>query len=179
MPVVRTVSVGRPHDAAWIDGEATSIEKLPVDGPVVVGPLGLAGDEVSDTIHHGGPDQALYVFAREDLDHWVEVLGHPIRDGQFGENLTTSGIDVNEARDRRALAGRHRTVRGRIACARPATSSRVGWAPRVSTTRQWVKRFAAEGRPGPYLRVLEPGRVAAGDELSGRTPSRARRDRHH
>ena len=27
----------------------------------------------------------------------------------------------------------------------------------------WVKRFAAEARPGPYLRVIEEGEVVAGD----------------
>ncbi len=52
---------------------------------------------MSDTVHHGGPDQAVYAFAREDLDYWAQELGRDIRDGQFGENLTTVGIDVNEA----------------------------------------------------------------------------------
>jgi MOSC domain-containing protein YiiM len=28
-----------------------------------------------------------------------------------------------------------------------------------------VKRFAQVGRPGPYLRVLQPGFLSAGDEL--------------
>ena len=60
-------------------------------------PLGLEGDQVADTKHHGGVDQAVYAFAREDLDFWEGELGRPIRDGQFGENLTTEGIDVNEA----------------------------------------------------------------------------------
>ena len=59
--------------------------------------LGIEGDQVSDTVHHGGPDQAVYAFAREDLDFWARELGREIRDGQFGENLTTVGIDVNEA----------------------------------------------------------------------------------
>ena len=31
--------------------------------------------------------------------------------------------------------------------------------------RTWVKRFTADGRPGPYLRVLETGVVAAGDPV--------------
>jgi MOSC domain-containing protein YiiM len=165
MPVVRTVSVGRPHDAVWIDGEATSIEKLPVDGPVEVGPLGIAGDEVSDTVHHGGPDQAVYVFAREDLDHWSEELGIPIRDGQFGENLTTSGIDVNQAE-----IGEHwriGTALFEVASVRTPCYKFQGWMGASGfDNKQWVKRFAAERRPGPYLRVLEPGRIAAGDELS-------------
>jgi MOSC domain-containing protein YiiM len=29
----------------------------------------------------------------------------------------------------------------------------------------WVKRFAAEHRPGPYLRVLQEGDIGAGDPV--------------
>jgi MOSC domain-containing protein YiiM len=165
MPVVRTVSVGRPRSSAWIDDEATSIEKLPVAGPVDVGALGLAGDQVSDTRHHGGVDQALYVFAREDLDHWGDALGHPIRDGQFGENLTTSGIDVNEAElGERWQVG---STLFEVSSVRTPCYKFQGWmgASGFDNTT-WVKRFAAERRPGPYLRVVETGQVTAGDELT-------------
>jgi MOSC domain-containing protein YiiM len=64
---------------------------------VKVHALGVEGDEVADTKHHGGTYQAVYAFAREDIDVWVERLGMEIPNGQFGENLTTHGIDVNEA----------------------------------------------------------------------------------
>ena len=56
-----------------------------------VGRLGLAGDEHGDTTSHGGVDQALYAYAREDLDWWTERLGRELRNGEFGENLTTPG----------------------------------------------------------------------------------------
>ncbi|MDQ4052410.1 MAG: MOSC domain-containing protein [Actinomycetota bacterium] len=165
MPVVRTVSVGRPRESAWIGDKATSIEKLPVIGPVEVSALGLEGDQVSDTIHHGGLDQAVYVYAREDLDRWVESLDRPIRDGQFGENLTTSGIDVNAAE----VGERWRigTALFEVASVRTPCYKFQAWMG-VSgfDNAQWVRRFAAEGRPGPYLRVLEAGRIAAGDELT-------------
>ena len=94
---VLSVNVGLPREAAWAGIGRTSIDKAPVAGPVAVGRLGPAGDEPSDTRHHGGVDKAVYAFAREDLDLWAERLGEEIRDGQFGENLTTSGIDVNES----------------------------------------------------------------------------------
>ena len=29
----------------------------------------------------------------------------------------------------------------------------------------WVRRFAERARPGPYLRVLQPGVLAAGDPI--------------
>jgi MOSC domain-containing protein YiiM len=32
--------------------------------------------------------------------------------------------------------------------------------------RAWVRRFAAVGRPGPYLRVLTEGEIRAGDEIT-------------
>ena len=39
----------------------------------------------------------MYAYAREDLDWWTEGLGRPLRDGEFGENVTTSGIDITRA----------------------------------------------------------------------------------
>ena len=97
MPRLRSINVGLPKDAAWAAIGRTSIDKHSVVGPVAVTALGLAGDQVSDTQHHGGVDQAVYAYAREDLDFWAAELGREIRDGQFGENLTTEGIDLNRA----------------------------------------------------------------------------------
>lgn len=84
---------------------ADGIDKRPVSVPVLVtapgpmgdGSVGLAGDRVYDVDHHGGTDQAVYAYAREDLDSWESILGRPLVNGSFGENLTTAGIDVNEA----------------------------------------------------------------------------------
>ncbi len=97
MTTVISVNVGTPRDVHWATIGRTSIAKHPVAGPVHVGLLGIDGDQVSDLEHHGGLDQAVYAFAREDLDAWATDLGQDIPDGQFGENLTTLGIDVNEA----------------------------------------------------------------------------------
>ncbi len=63
-----------------------------------VGGSGLAGDAVCDLRHHGGSDQAVYAFAREELDAWQRLLdGRELANGAFGENLTTAGIDVSGA----------------------------------------------------------------------------------
>lgn len=166
MALLRSVNVGRPREAAWAQIGRTSIDKQAVLGPVEVGPLGLAGDQVSDRVHHGGVDQAVYAFAREDLDHWTSVLGEAIRDGQFGENLTTSGIDVNEAQ----LGERWRVgadVVLEVASIRTPCNDFKAWMGRGGyDNTAWVKRFALEGRPGPYLRVLVPGVIEAGDEIT-------------
>jgi MOSC domain-containing protein YiiM len=160
-----SVNVGRPEGGPWTGRVGrTAIRKLPVPGPVAVAAEGLAGDSICDTKFHGGADQAVYAYAREDLDHWAELLGRPLPAGQFGENLTTQGIDVNAA-----LVGERwrvgttllEVVRVRIPCR--VFTNFMGLTGYDDTA--WVKRFTAEGRPGPYLRVLEGGVVRAGDPI--------------
>ena len=162
--LVRSVNVGRPQVAAWAEIGRTSIDKRPLDGPVPVGRLGLEGDEVSDTRHHGGVDQAVYAFAREDLDAWAATLGREVRDGQFGENLTTEGIDVNEAE-----VGEHwriGTAVLEVASIRIPCNEFKSWMGECGYDRSaWVKRFTATNRPGPYLRVVEEGVLTAGDAI--------------
>jgi MOSC domain-containing protein YiiM len=57
----------------------------------------LEGDDRADREAHGGPDKALYAYAVEDLRWWEERLGRSLPYGQFGENVTTEGIEVNDA----------------------------------------------------------------------------------
>jgi MOSC domain-containing protein YiiM len=164
MAQVISVNVGTPREAAWAGIGRTAIDKHPVTGVVEVGQLGLEGDQVADTKHHGGADQAVYAFAREDFDWWEGELGGAIRDGQFGENLTTLGIDVNEAE----VGERWRigTAVFEVASVRIPCNDFKNWMGASGyEMRAWVKRFTAPGRPGPYLRVLEEGTIAAGDEL--------------
>ncbi len=69
---VISVNVGREVGAAWAGGlQRTAIDKRPVAAAVQVGVLGLAGDEQADKANHGGPEQAVYAYAREDLDWWA------------------------------------------------------------------------------------------------------------
>ena len=93
-----SVNTGRGKDADWAGKSGrTAIDKRPVPGRVEVGMLGLGGDEQVDKPAHGGPEQAVYAYAREDLDWWVEQLGRELADGTFCENITTVGLDVTGA----------------------------------------------------------------------------------
>jgi len=157
---VISVNTGRGKDAGWAGKRGrTAIGKRPVTGLAGVGRLGLAGDEQVDKPAHGGPEQALYAYAREDLDWWVEQLGRELANGMFGENITTAGLDVTGA-----LIGeiwdmgsaRVQVTGPRIPCVVFA-----GWMDE----RHWVNRFAGARRPGAYLRVLREGAVGAGDRL--------------
>ncbi|AXK34118.1 MOSC domain-containing protein [Streptomyces armeniacus] len=166
---VLSVNVGRPRPNPWKGGPGdTGIDKRPVDGPVAVavpgpkgtGAVGLAGDRVYDVRHHGGPDQAVYAYAREDLDGWEAELGAPLAGGVFGENLTTAGVDVNGA-----LIGERWRVGAdvvlEVSCPRVPCGTFQGWLARDG----WIRRFTEAALPGAYLRVVEPGNIRAADPV--------------
>ena len=158
---VLTVNVAAP-------GGATGIDKRPIDDAVAVrapGPMhdglgsGLVGDVIGDRKVHGGDDQAVYAYAREDLDRWQRTLGRELPNGMFGENLTTSGLDVTDARIGEQWAVG--TSGLRLEVSRPRIPCRT-FADRLAV-RGWVKTFTAAAVPGAYLRVLDAGPVRAGD----------------
>lgn len=165
---VLSVNIGRPRPNPWKGLSATGIDKRPVVGPVAVadpgpkgtGAVGLAGDRAYDVRHHGGCDQAVYAYAREDLDAWEPELGGPLAHGTFGENLTTLGLDVNGA-----LIGERwrigQDVVLEVSCPRIPCATFQGWLRREG----WLERFTRSARPGPYLRVIEPGEIRADDPV--------------
>jgi MOSC domain-containing protein YiiM len=169
MGILLSVNVGMARVNPWKDVGTTAIDKRPVDGPVAVsvpgakgtGEVGIAGDRVHDVKHHGGPDQAVYAYAREDLDEWGEQLGRDLPGGVFGENLTTSGLDVNGAR----IGERWRigpAVLLEVAVPRIPCRTFQGWMEEAG----WIKRFTRRALPGAYLRVIEPGEIRAGDPIT-------------
>ena len=165
MAKLRSIHVGQPEYDGWaaaVDG--SSIRKRPVDGPVLATSLGIEGDRVAHPEDHGGVDMAVYAFAREDHDRWGRELRREVPDGMFGENLTTEGIDVNEA-----LIGEQWRIGDalfEIAKVRIPCNTFKGWLGESGfDNTAWVKRFTQDNRPGPYLRVLEEGLIRAGDEI--------------
>ena len=141
----------------------TGIDKRPVAGSVRVRAFGAYGDVQADRKHHGGLDKALYAYSQEDADFWEGELGRPIPPGFFGENLRTEGLDVNSAR----IGERWRIgSRVEVEVTMPRTPCGT-FARRIGGENQrgWVKRFSAERRLGPYLRVVRTGTIQAGDEI--------------
>ena len=165
MARVCSVNVGQPVEVDWAGKVGrTSIDKRPVAGPVAVHALGLDGDSVSDTRHHGGRDQAVYAYGTDDLAFWGAELGREVPPGQFGENLTLDGIDPNAA----VVGTRLRigTALLEICSTRTPCNTFKGWqAASGYDGARWVKRFTQALRPGAYLRVLEPGSLQAGDAV--------------
>jgi MOSC domain-containing protein YiiM len=165
---ILSVNIGQPRSNPWKTMKLTGIDKRPVEGPVMVtrpraagmGMVGLAGDRVYDVRNHGGPDQAVYAYAREDLDFWQAQLGRPLSNGMFGENLTTEGAAVNGA-----LIGERWRIGPdlilEVSFPRIPCGTFQGWLLQAG----WIKRFTLAGRPGSYFRVIEPGEIQAGDRI--------------
>lgn len=142
----------------------SGIDKRPVDGPVAVGPTGLAGDEIIDLRWHGGLDQAVYVYADEDADVWAADLARATPPGWFGENLRVAGIAVSGA----VIGERWQVGQPGTGPLLELTSPRTPCAKfqRHTAEKHWVKRFAQAGLTGAYFRVVEPGTIRLGDDVA-------------
>ncbi|UGQ14718.1 MOSC domain-containing protein [Yinghuangia sp. ASG 101] len=163
MSALMSVNVGKATPSEHSDEPVTGIDKRPTEGAVLLSApeegSGVAGDDVCDRRHHGGPDQAVYAFAWEDLTTWSDRIERTIEPGIFGENLTTVGVDVTGA-----VIGEHWRVGGallEVSTPRIPCRTFAGFLGE----RGWIRRFTREARPGAYLRVLEPGEVRAGDAV--------------
>lgn len=129
--------------------------KRPTAGAVRVEHKGLVGDLIVDQTRHGGPDQAVYLFSKEDCQWWSRTLSRSLGPGDFGENLTVEQW-WPEPRIGDRLHFDEVTLEitfPRIPCA--TLAARFG-------DQRFVKTFAAANRPGLYARVLRPGRICAG-----------------
>jgi MOSC domain-containing protein YiiM len=166
MALVRSVNVATTARRINAKSGWTGIAKKPADGRVSVrmpaeGGSGLADDTICDTAHHGGVDQAVYSYAREDLDEWERVLGRALPCGAFGENLTTEGLDVTAALIGQRWRIGHDVVL-QVTVPRIPCRTFAVWLGEHG----WIKTFTQRAAPGAYLRVIEPGVVSSGDPLT-------------
>ena len=155
------VSVGRPQPVSR-EGrvDRTAIFKTAVDGPVRAAGVNLDGDDQADREVHGGYDKAVYAYADQDRRWWESATGRSIERAGFGENLTTSGVDVTNAviGERWAIGTAVLEVsEPRLPCWK--LNVRMG-------DDSFVRRFNAAGRPGAYLRIVEGGVLRAGDSIT-------------
>ncbi len=157
---VLSVNVGGAREFDYRGRPARSaIWKSPVAGRVAVAGVNLAGDDQADREAHGGPDKAVYAYAVEDALWWASKIGRPFAHAEFGENLTTEGVAVNDA-----LVGERWAI---------GTTVLEVSEPRVPCWRLgvrmndpgFVRVFTEALRPGAYLRIVVEGDVGAGDEL--------------
>jgi len=158
---VESVNIGREEA---IPGHArmgsTGIFKRPVTGPVRVTTHGLEGDYVHDKKHHGGPDQAVYVYLSEDYAWWSKQLGQEIAPGTFGDNVTISGLVSADL----AIGDRLSIGEAVLEITAPRIPCNT-LAARMDDP-QFVKLYRDGERPGAYCRVIHAGEFAAGTPVT-------------
>ena len=155
MGIVQSINIGKAQPIPGMKAK-TGIFKQPTQGPVAITKNGIAEDAICDRRHHGGVDQAIYVYFADDYAFWTRELGAEQGPGTFGENLTLSGQDsAGTAIGDRLHIGDvvlevtyHRTPCMTLA-------ARMG-------DPGFLKRFHRAGHPGAYCRVLVPGSIEAG-----------------
>lgn len=140
--------------------EQTGIFKIPTDKPVRVTKLGLEGDVIVSKKHHGGPDQALYIYGTADYEWWANETGKELSPGTFGDNLTISELESAQFN-----VGDYLHI-GEIIL--QVTAPRIPcktFAARMEDPH-WVKKFRQAERPGLYCRVIKEGIVKAGNAVT-------------
>jgi MOSC domain-containing protein YiiM len=167
LPRVLSVNVGSVRTIEW-RGRAitTGIWKHPVSGRIAVRGVNIIGDDQADRFVHGGPDKAVYAYAREDYDFWRDEENIETSPGLFGENLTTEGLDLTNA-----VVGARWSVGSTVL---EITQPRLPCHKlgiRLNDSH-FPKRFMVASRMGAYLRIVEEGEVGAHDLVHvKRTPS--------
>jgi MOSC domain-containing protein YiiM len=139
---------------------ATGIFKEKTEGSVSISKLGLLGDVIVNKKHHGGPDQAVYLYSLEDYSMWTERLDRMVPTGTFGENLTTSGLNLSDICVGDVLQSESVVLQvsaPRIPCS--VLAARMN-------DKQFGRKFMEVGCSGAYCRVLEIGEVKVGDEFA-------------
>ena len=159
-PRVASLNVGDVREVEW-QGRlvTTGIWKHPVAGRIALRGVNFDGDDQADRSVHGGPDKAVYAYAREDYDFWRESEGFETPAGLFGENLTVEGLDLAVA-----LVGEQWRVGSAVLEVAQPRLPCFKLGMRMGDPR-FPKRFLAAARMGAYLRVVEEGDVGAGDDV--------------
>jgi MOSC domain-containing protein YiiM len=158
---VLSVNVGLPREVFWKGMTVrTGIFKEPVDRPVTISKLNLAGDQQADLTVHGGAEKAVYAYPAEHYEYWRNKLPEvPFSWGKFGENLTTEGL----TEDALCIGD----------CLRVGSAVLMVTQPRMPCYKlalrfdrdDMIKRFLTSQRSGFYFSVIEEGEVRTGSEV--------------
>ena len=137
----------------------TGIYKIPATGPVAVSLLGLQDDVRIEIRKMGLEHSAIYVYPHEHYAYWQQQLGcDPFPIGQFGENLTVTGLLEEEVRIGDIFRFGDTVLQvahPRIPCGKLNARMGLRFAP----------MFLASCKVGYYMRVLSEGHVAQDDNI--------------
>ena len=152
-----SIQIGQPQIYTDEQGEwETAFFKVPVLELIALTKLGLVGDAVANTKHHGGPDQAVLLYSADHYSRWQAELDREFPFGAFAENLTIRGLDENNV----YIGDIFQIGEVRLQVTKPRI-------PCWKIARRWgipdlTKRVTKTHRTGWYCRVLQTGSMEAG-----------------
>lgn len=136
----------------------TGSYKNPVEEKQKVTKLGIIGDEVADTKHHGGIDKAVFANSFLNYPKWIRFLGaESLPFGALAENLTLDSIDESDV----CIGDIHKIGSVTLEVSQPRQ-------PCWKISRRWnnkdfMKYIYDSGETGWYYRVLSEGEIEKGD----------------
>ncbi|WP_236634845.1 MOSC domain-containing protein [Alteribacter lacisalsi] len=137
----------------------SAIVKKPVEDTVYLSRETLEGDEVADTVHHGGPDKAVCVYAKEHFPYWKEKTGKNFEPGSFGENITVTGL----LEDNVCIGDTFEWGEAVVQVSQPRHPCYK--LAKRHDIKQLPLFVQESGYSGFYLRVLKEGQVSKSDPL--------------
>ncbi|BDW12035.1 MOSC domain-containing protein [Polynucleobacter sp. SHI8] len=184
MTQICSISVGKVQSLTQPIGDGTpiiysAIRKLPISTlhnvtEIMIGQLGVAGDEQSNLQVHGGIEKAIYAYAFEHYAFWKDCLvrqnhfdpQHELAHGFFGENLTVSGLLEKDV-----FIGDNwhvgQTILQVTQFREPCFKLNIKMNFKAA-----AKTMVQSGFSGWYLRVLKTGTMQAGDAITVEPGSR-------
>lgn len=158
---ILSVNISAPRAAVYQDRVIrTGIFKKPIPDRVMMRTYNIDGDAQADLTNHGGIYKAVYAYGIENYKYWENELGRKgFLPGQFGENLTTEGITEEAV----YIGDIFRIGSAVVEVSQPRNPCyKLGIK---MESQAFVHQFLESGRLGFYLRVLEEGKIGAGDSI--------------
>ena len=158
--IIQVLNIGLPRKELFHGKEfITGMCKKPVTIPLMLTKQGFEGDGVGDLKHHGGSDKAVCVYAIDHYEYWEKILRRKMPDAAFGENLSVTEMKEDVV----CIGDIYRVGMTMMQVSQPrqpcsTLAARYG-------REDFVKLVVDSGRTGFYFRVLEGGRVKAGDGI--------------
>lgn len=159
---ILSVNVAQPLDVNH-NGKliSTAIFKKPITGSVYVSKYNIEGDRQADLKNHGGEHKAVYAYSHDHFNYWRELLDkQDMPYGQFGENLTVSGLDESTV-----CIGDHLQAGS---CLFTITQPRVPCFKLgiKFNNKDMPRLFTQAALTGIYLQVLKEGHIESGNTIA-------------
>lgn len=160
MKIIST-NIGKTKTIQWNGKEvSTGIFKYAVDQPIVLGVEDVVNDNVIDRKYHGGVDKACYLYSADHYQYWQKLYPQiEMPWGMFGENLTVEGLNEAEV-----CIGDIYKIGETVVQATQPRQPCFKLEFRIPD-KQIVRKFVDSGFSGIYVRVLEKGKIKAGDKM--------------